>query len=84
MDEYFSYIGGLIGSCLVVFSILSHYSENSFFLVLASKMMIVEDANFSFGSFTFVFYLGVMTKRVLNTMRCGLKWERVDLLIRSI
>lgn len=43
IDDYFSYIGGLIGSSLVIFFMLKSYSERCFLIDIAS--VILENDN---------------------------------------
>lgn len=39
IDDFFSYIGGLIGSALAAFFILKSYSEKAFLMDLASNIL---------------------------------------------
>jgi hypothetical protein len=42
LDDYFSYIGGFIGSALVIFFILKSYSERSYLIDIASHILSSE------------------------------------------
>jgi hypothetical protein len=80
IDDFISYIGGPIGSALVLFSVLVSYSEHSFYIDLASKFLLVESPELSLRSFNIVVYLGVMLKKVFGFV----PWSNGELFIKSI
>lgn len=68
---------------MALFFILKVYSENSFFVELASNLLI-EDTTFSFRSFHIFSFIGITLKRVMNMIGIKAPWGKGDCLIRAI
>lgn len=68
---------------MALFFIMKTYSETSFFVELASSL-IIEDTAFSFGDFHIFSFIGIALKRVMNMIGIEGIWSKGDCLIKAI
>lgn len=66
IDDYFSYVGGLVGTVLLFFFILSGYSEKSYVIEIASQVFKPSNDSDKSPSFHFLYYLIVNIKRLFD------------------
>jgi hypothetical protein len=67
VDDYLSYVGGLVSTVLLLFFILSAYSSFSYLLEIASKnLQVTAGRRVSAGSVNFLHYLLVWVKDLLS------------------
>lgn len=66
IDDYFSYVGGLVGTVLLFFFILSGYSEKSYVIEIASQVFKPADGADKPPSFHFLHYITVNIKKVFD------------------
>lgn len=66
VDDYFSYVGGLVGTVLLFFFILSGYSEKSYVIDIASEVFKPSDNSDKPPPFHFLNYLAVNIKKAFN------------------
>lgn len=43
IDNYFSYIGGLVGTILLIFFLIQKYSETAYLIDISSEITITDD-----------------------------------------
>lgn len=73
LDQYLSYVGGLISSSLVVFFLLNIYSEKCYIVEIAAETYaLTEDS--STPSFNFLYFISIYVKRILDFVGLNYKW----------
>lgn len=45
IDEYLSYVGGLVGTIIGIFFIMSFYTEKAYEVSIAKKLLVDDDGN---------------------------------------
>jgi hypothetical protein len=84
VDDYFSYVGGLLGTTLVFFFILSSYSEKAYVMSIASELFALsEDAGPS-PKFNMFYYFSIFIKKAVNFVRKDVVWAKSDLFLESL
>jgi hypothetical protein len=84
LDDYLSYIGGLIGSALVIFFVLNTYSERCYLIDIASNILENYDSQISLKKFNFIDNIGIMVKNVLETIKIDVNWTKINLMVKAI
>ena len=86
IDEYFSYVGGLVGSILALIFILSFFAEKAYGVSLASELYHDdEDKHISSSWFHIGYVLPVAIKELLRSMGCDYcEWKSTDYYMRCI
>lgn len=56
VDSYFSYVGGLVGTVLLLFFIMSSYSDMSFSIDMANELFLLTEKDDIVPQFSFFYY----------------------------
>jgi hypothetical protein len=79
VDDFFSYIGGLVSIILVLFFFVGTYSAQSLILEMASKTFLLEPGEaVPAASFNFLYYISTGIKDLLTRFGKGPSWPKVD------
>jgi hypothetical protein len=84
VDDYFSYVGGLLGTTLLFFFILSSYSEKSYAISIAAQHFTLLEDSGSPPKFNFFYYLAIYIKKGLNHLNKNLRWGNSDLFLSAL
>jgi hypothetical protein len=76
VDQFFAYVGGLIGTVLGFIFIMTAYNELCYYISVASKLFLLEKGkNISSDSFNLFKYFGYMLFKTFNIFGCCDGWE---------
>ena len=86
IDEYFSYVGGLMGTILALIFILDFFSEKAFGASLASEVYHDDDnQHISSTKFHIGYVIPIAIKEILGAFGCDVcNWESTDYYMRCI
>lgn len=81
IDDYFSYVGGLVGTILLFFFILGNYSQKSYVINIASEIyngLDDDDESSPRKEFNFFYYFCMLIKNLCQFIRLKFEWKEPD------
>ena len=80
VDEYFSYVGGLIGTIIGFIFIMEFYTEMAYEVSIAKKIMVDNNhEEISSKSFNILYYFSVKLKYLLGKCKYEPDWPTTNL-----
>ena len=81
-DEYFSYVGGLIGTIIGFMIIMERYNEKAYEISLAHKLFKDKDnSEIPSSSMNIGYYFLMSIKEILDFFGCDPKWKKTQTFI---
>ena len=79
MDEFLSYVGGLVGLVFSFIFIMNEYSQLCFEISIGNKLFTLENGQpINSGAFNLLTYLSCLFLRVLQTFGCCMRSQLID------
>ena len=79
IDSYLSYVGGLVGTIIGIFFIMSFYTEKAYEVSIAKKLLVDnENKEISSRSFHVGYYLLTGVKKGFNFIGVDLNWPETQ------
>ena len=83
-DDYFSYVGGLVGTIIGMIFIMGNYTEKTYEVSLAKKVLLNNDSEeIESNSFNMGYWFMMYVKRMLNFFKCDPDWPKVQMYLNS-
>jgi len=80
VDSYFSYVGGLVGTVLLLFFIMSSYSDMSFSIDMANELFQIREKEDDFvPQFSFFYYFTSALQDWFSCCMCTKNWKETTL-----
>ena len=84
LDDYLSYVGGLVGTIIGLLFIMRPYTERAYEVSLAKKVLLDNDnKGIESNSFNMGYFIIMQVKRLLNFFKCDPNWPKMQLFTDS-
>lgn len=78
VDDFFSYVGGLISVIIVFFFFVGCYSAANYMIEMAGKTFQMENNKPVPSTFNFFYFIAACIKDILSYLPRKFQWKKVD------